>query len=210
MPATLVPTTKTSYTVPQMIEGFIRGWFNQFKQIPKKESIGVIWAQNAIETGSTTAMWNNNIGNVKYAPSKNPDDDSNIKYMMLNNVWEILGGKKVIFQPPDPATWFRAFDTLEEGVGFHLDFLKNKRYKSSWAAVEAGNPEQFAHLLKVAKYYTASEADYANGMKFHFNKFMKDNTFELVAEQLNQELSKPSAIDNVIDEFSNTFNTPNS
>jgi len=209
MAATLVPTQKTSYTVPQMIEGFIKGWFKQFNEIPKKESVGVIWSQNAIETGSTTAMWNNNIGNVKYAPSKDPNQDNDIKYMMLNNVWEIINGKKIIFQPPDPATWFRSFDSLEEGVAFHLNFLKNKRYKNSWIAVEAGDPEQFAHLLKLAKYYTAAEEDYAKGMRFHFNKFIKDNTFDLVVEKI-KETYDAEGLKNSVDLFNQTFNQPNS
>ncbi|CAB4197002.1 Mannosyl-glycoprotein endo-beta-N-acetylglucosamidase-like domain containing protein [uncultured Caudovirales phage] len=189
MSATLVPTIKTSYNGTEMIEGFIKGWFNQFNIIPKKESVGVIWSQNAIETGSTTSMWNNNIGNVKFVPSSNQDDDNDKQYMMLANVWEIISGKKVIYQPPHQATWFRAFPTLEDGVGFHLDFLKNHRYRNAWAAVEAGDPAQFAHLLKVAKYYTAPEIDYVNAMNSYFKKFMKDKTFENVVLSLQPKLN---------------------
>ena len=189
MSATLVPTVRTSYNGQQMIEGFVRGWFQQFGELPKKESIGVIWSQNALETGSTTSMWNNNIGNVKFVASKNPDNDNGLTYMMLANVWEIINGQKVIFQPPHPATWFRAFPTLADGVAFHLDFLKNHRYKASWVAVEAGNPTQFAHLLKVAGYYTASETDYANAMNAYFKKFMKDPTFDAVVAALQPKLN---------------------
>lgn len=202
--AILVPTTRTTYTIPQMVEAFIRAWYNEFKEIPKKQSVGIIWSQTAIETGSTTAMWNNNIGNVKYSPSKNVEDDINVKYMMLANVWEIINGKKIIFQPPHKATWFRAFDSLEEGIGFHLNFLKKKRYKSSWTAVESGSPEQFAHLLKVAKYYTAPEEDYAKGMRFHFNKFMKDNTFDNVLSSIQDQLKTPS-VASVVNEFADAF-----
>lgn len=202
--AILVPTTRTTYTIPQMVEAFIRAWYNEFKEIPKKQSVGIIWSQTAIETGSTTAMWNNNIGNVKYSPSKNVEDDVNVKYMMLANVWEIINGKKIIFQPPHKATWFRAFDSLEEGIGFHLNFLKNKRYKSSWTAVESGSPEQFAHLLKVAKYYTAPEEDYAKGMRFHFNKFIKDNTFDNVLSSIQDQLKTPS-VASVVNEFADAF-----
>lgn len=204
MPAILVPTTKTSYNASQMVAGFIKGWQNVFNEIPKKESVGVIWAQNAIETGSTSSMWNNNIGNVKYSPSKNPEDDNEVKYMMLSNVWEIINGKKVIFQPPHEATWFRAFDTLDQGVGFHLNFLKNKRYKNCWVAVEAGDPAQFAHLLKVAKYYTAPEEDYVKAMNSQFKRFMKDNTFETVVQSLKDN---SSSFDKVIDLFANSFDT---
>lgn len=210
--AILVPTTKTSYTIPQMIEAFIRAWFKEFSQIPKKESVGVVWSQTAIETGSTTAMWNNNIGNVKYHPSQDDKKDADVKYMMLHNVWEIINGKKIIFQPPHSATWFLSFETLEDGIKFHLNFLKNKRYKSSWSAIEAGNPQQFAHLLKVAKYYTAPEADYVKGMKFHFNKFMKDTTFETVVNKIEEEL-KANVVENpnnILDAFNSQFNSNNS
>lgn len=198
MSATLVPAVKTSYNGQQMIEGFVKAWFKQFGELPKKEAIGVIWSQNAIETGSTTSMWNNNIGNIKYQPSKNSDDDNEIQYMMLSNVWEILEGKKVIFQPPDPATWFRSFATLEDGIAFHLDFLKNHRYKASWTAVESGNPAEFAHLLKINKYYTAPEADYVKAMNSYFKKFMADSTFDNVIKSLQPNLEIDESTDNVI------------
>lgn len=183
MTATNVPAVKTKYTQQQMITGFIEGWRQLFNELPKKEAIGVIWSQNALETGSTASMWNNNIGNVKFVASKNPDDDNGKTYMMLSNVWEIINGQKVIFQPPNPATWFMAFPTLKDGVMFHLDFLKNHRYKSAWSAIEAGDPAQFAHLLKVQRYYTAPEADYVKAMNIYFKKFMADPTFEQVIAQ---------------------------
>lgn len=188
MPAIVVPVRKTSYNSQEMIEGFIKGWFKQFGEIPKKECIGVIWSQNAIETGSTTSMWNNNIGNVKYVPNKNPELDNDITYMMLNNVWEIINGKKIIYQPPHPATWFRSFNTLEDGVAFHLDLLKNHRYKNSWKAVESGDPKLFAHLLKVSGYYTAPEPNYVQAIMYYFNKFMKDSTFDNVVVSLKPEI----------------------
>lgn len=184
MAAKLVTAVRTTYNQQDMIKGFTEGWYKQFGIIPKKESIGVLFSQNALETGGTKSMWNNNIGNVKFAPNKNPDLDNGKEYMMLSNVWEIIGGKKVIFNPPDPATWFRSYATLGDGIGEHLDYLKNKRYKAAWAAVEAGDPAQFAHILKVNFYYTAPEADYVKGMQGWFKKFMADPTFESVIDNL--------------------------
>jgi hypothetical protein len=181
MAATLVPTVRTTYTQAQMIEGFIRGWIKQFGEIPSKTSVGVLYAQDALETGSTTSMWNNNIGNVKYKPTAG---DEGWTYMMLANVWEIINGSKVYFQPPNPATWFRAFPSLADGVAFHLDFLRNHRYKNAWSAVESGNPAAFAHLLKIAGYYTAPEADYVKLMNYYFNKYMNDYTYEQVVAKM--------------------------
>ncbi len=176
MTATLVPTVRTSYTQSDMVAGFVNGWLKQFGQIPSKEAIGVLIAQNTLETGGTTSMWCNNVGNVKYIAG--PNDDPGIQYCMLANIWEIINGQKVIFQPPNPATWFRAFPTLTDGVAFHLDFLKNHRYKQAWTAVEAGNPAAFAHLLKLGGYYTAPEADYVRLMTYYFNKYMATTDYE--------------------------------
>lgn len=194
MAAKLVPAKRTPHTSEEMIRGFVEGWYKQFGNIPKKESIGVLYAQNALETGGTASMWNENIGNVKFAPSKNPDNDTGKEYMMLTNVWEIIKGEKKYFQPPDPATWFVSYPTLADGIAEHLDYLKNKRYKAAWVAVEAGDCAQFAHILKMNFYYTASEADYVKGMKGWFNKYMKDKTFEkVVAEITNPTIPPPSA-----------------
>lgn len=184
MPAQLVPTVRTTYSNYDLIKGFVEGWKKQFGSFPKKTSIAVLYAQTAIETGSTGSMWNNNIGNVKYLPSKDLSADDGVQYMMLNNVWEIIGGKKVIFQPPHQATWFRAFPTLADGIAFQMDFLKNKRYKKAWAAIETGSPMEFTHLLKIAGYYTAPEADYAKAVGIYFNKFMKDDSFEKIVASL--------------------------
>lgn len=184
MTAKLVPTVRTTYTMQQLIQGFVLGWQKQFGVIPSKESVGVLYAQDTLETGSTVAMWNNNVGNVKYVPSANAADDVGKEYMMLANVWEIVNGQKVIFQPPSQATWFRAFETLADGIAFHLDFLKNHRYKAAWSAVESGNPAAFSHLLRLAGYYTAPEADYTRLMNTFFNKYMKDPTYDNVVAKL--------------------------
>jgi hypothetical protein len=204
MTAQLVPTVKTSYSPEELIKSFIEGWKKQFGTMPNKKSIAILWAQNRIETGATSAMWNNNIGNVKYVPSNNPESDNNIQYMMLSNVWEIINGKKVVFQPPHKATWFRAFPTLTDGVAFHLDFLKNHRYKKAWAAIEAGSPSNFAHLLKEAGYYTAPEEDYSKAIALFFMRFIRDDTYEKVLASL--VAPKPTTIVNHVETI--TVETP--
>ncbi len=212
MTATNVPAVRTTYNQQQMIKGFVEGWFKQFGVLPKKESIGVLYAQNALETGGTVAMWNNNVGNVKFVPNKDPNLDTGKQYMMLSNVWEIIGGVKKIYNPPDPATWFRSFSTLSEGISDHLDFLKNKRYKNAWTAVESGNPQAFAHLLKLGMYYTAPEADYIKLMVFYFNKYMADTTFEATVKGLGVTpitvipvLPVAPAVNSFFDKFKSVF-----
>jgi hypothetical protein len=72
----------------------------------------------------------------------------------------------VVFQPPHAQCRFRAYPTLATGaqlwVGRHkkigtaqVDYLK---------VINLGDIAAVAHCLKVARYYTAPEADYAKGM----------------------------------------------
>ena len=167
-------TVKTTCSKSELIKGFVDGWIKQFNQIPSKESIGVLYAQNSLETGGTKYMWNWNIGNVKAVDKPG----ETVEYCVLNNVWEIINGKRIILSPNDPGSWFRSFPTLADGVAHHFNFLKNNRYKHAWTAVESGNPAAFAHLLKVAGYYTASETDYIKLMNSFFNSYMKSNDYE--------------------------------
>lgn len=185
MTATLVETKKTTYTPAQIIKGLVEGWQKLFGTLPSKKQIAVIWAQNSLETGGTTSMYCNNIGNAKYVA--NASDGPEIKYCMLANTWEIENGKKVYYQPPSPVTWFRAFDTLADGVSFHFNFLRNNRYKVAWSAVEAGNPSQFSKLLKQQGYYTADESAYTNLLVYYFNQFMNKKDFETALEELAKE-----------------------
>ena len=132
---------------------------------------GILWAQYALETGRGSACWNSNIGNVKVTPAQVA---AGTPYFMLPGTWEIINGKKEIFQPPHPQTWFRHFDSLAEAMTHHITFLRDKRYKKAWPSVLSGNPEEFAYALKKLGYYTGSEADYARLMRHFHNEWMRD------------------------------------
>lgn len=203
MPAKLVPTVKTTFTKKDFVKALIIAWKNIYQSPPTKEQIGVIFAQWSIETGQGEFCWNNNIGNVKYIPSKNPENDD-IEYMMLKNTWEIINGKKVIFQPPDPQTWFRSFSTLADGVTYHLNLLRSKKYSKVWVAVEEGDPDKFAHLLREAKYYTAPEPLYVRNMHIYFDKFVDNTMFDDTLNEVNQE-NKTSIWSSITNIFKKTF-----
>ena len=172
MPGNLVPTVRTTYSEYDFVKALIQGWIANEGSPPTQEQVGVLWAQNALETGQSYSMWNNDIANVKYTAAA-----GDVDYCMLDNVWEIVNGQKVVFQPPSPVTWFRSFPTLADGITFQINFLQNHRYKTAWTAVQSGNPAAFAHLLKLAGYYTAPEAQYVAAINSYFNRFMKDTTF---------------------------------
>lgn len=179
-----VPTVRTNFSKVDFVKSLIKAWGRTYNVAPTKMQIAVIFAQWALETGSGTYCWNNNVGNVKAVDSPN----ATIEYCALNGVWEIVNGKKVILSPENPGAWFRSFKTLDEGVEFHMALLRNRRYKIAWSAVEQGDPALFAKLLKQQGYYTAPEADYVRAMNYHFLRFMTDTLFENALQQVATEI----------------------
>lgn len=165
-----VPVTRTTFTLRDYCRAAIRAWKPLCGSWPSKASAGCLWAQYALETGKGAFCWNNNIGNVKWSAGHD--------YMMLNGTWEMVAGKRVVFTPPHRATWFNAYRSLDDAMYEHLRLLKERRYATSWPAIEDGNPEEFARQLRLRGYYTASLVDYARGLRAHFDAFMRGTSFE--------------------------------
>jgi len=200
-----VPTIKTNFTVNDFVRTLIGAWNKLYNSFPNKQQIAVLYSQWGVETGIGKYCWNNNISNIKAVDTPGVV----IEYCVLNGAWEIINGKKVFLKPENPGSWFRSFRKLEDGMEFYLNFLRNKRYKIAWTAVEQGDYRLFAKLLRQQGYYTASEAAYANAMSYHFNKFMKDNIFENELLIAVNEISFPSDWEPVnFDVKENVFTKP--
>ncbi len=129
---------------------------------PPRESVLLLVAQWGIETANGRACWNWNLGNVKRVQGE--------PWTWLNNVWEILRGQRVTFNPPHPQTHFRAFHSLEDGAEAYLTFLQRK-YAGAWDAALSGDPRDFAHRLKELRYYTADEHDYGAALEARMGLF---------------------------------------
>lgn len=175
-----VDTQKTKFSKQDMTKSLMKSWIKIFGTLPKKEQIAIIYAQWSLETGQGEFCWNYNIGNYKAkdVPGKI------VKYVAINNVWEIINGKKVILSRYDPGAWFMAFDSLDEGVEEHLTKLSSQRWKLAWSAVVDGDPEDFAHKLKLQRYYTAPEEDYKRLMGIYFKQFMSARYYEATFDEL--------------------------
>lgn len=147
--ATKVPAT-------EMVAAMERAWTARFGSAPKRESIHVLVAQWALETGWGKAMHAYNVGNIKSVEG----DGHDYTYFACD---EYIQGKHVWFYPDAPGCRFRAYETLDLGVVDYLDTLY-QRYRSTWEAVLAGDPAAFAHQLKAARYYTGDEGQYARSL----------------------------------------------
>ena len=174
-----VELVKTTYEGVDIVQALIEAWYSEYHEIPSEGIVGVLYAQNSLETGYSKSMWNNNIGNIK-AIDKSV---GTVNYVVLPGTWEILGGKKVVLSPDNPGSRFLAFDTLREGVLHHLRFLKGKRFAKAWNTVLTGDPAQFSHELKKQMYYTADEATYTRNVVWIFDKYKKDKLYSKALEK---------------------------
>ncbi len=206
-----VPTIKTTPTKQEFTSMCLRVWAEQNNAIPTQQQIAILFAQWGLETNYGANCYCFNFGNVKAVD--NPTET--IEYCALNGVFEYINGQKVIIPPTNPGAWFRAFNSLQEGMEFYLGFLRNGRYKAAWQAVEDGSPQEFVHQLKVAGYFTAPEASYLALEMEIFNDFMSKDYYTLAVEAFNGVAFPPTflPVDNIevpviTDTFNNTNATP--
>lgn len=216
-----VPAVQTAPSLAVYARAVVRGWRKVFDgEIPLEPSIAVLYAQYMVETGGVHC-YNNNIGNVKKV------DGDGFDYHCLVGTWEGVspavaqqlvatgqavydtneGHKKavgpnrvsVVFQPPHPATRFRAFPSLDDAMVEHLKLL-SKRFYLAWPFVLVGDYVEFAKALGKQHYFTADPMVYANLMKGFYYNFIKATGYEdAVAEMLDEEKAKKAAEETVVD-----------
>ena len=109
-------------------------------------------AQGAFKTGWWHYCWDYNLGNAKHVSGDGRD------YCMVR-LNEVIGGKVVWFDPSNPATWLRAFDSLSAGVIDYLSLMRGQ-FGYAWPAVETGDVTEFCHRLHQRGYYTDDEHHY--------------------------------------------------
>lgn len=180
MAETAVPIQRTVIDMRGYARALARAWLATIGGLPTKAQAGVLWAQYGIETGAGPWCWNYNIGNVKHVHGDGFD------YIELPNTWEMIGGKRVVLQPPDPGTWFRSYASLDDGMLEHFRFLHGTRYAPAWEGVELGDCGLFARRLKEHRYYTADATAYTNGMLAHFRRWMASDAFDAAMADIAQ------------------------
>jgi hypothetical protein len=151
-----LPPGVTKVAATEMVAAMERAWTARFASAPKRESIYVLVAQWALETGWGKAMHAYNVGNLKSVEG----DGHDYTYFACD---EYIHGKQVWFYPDAPGCRFRAYETLDLGAADYLDTL-HERYQNTWDAVLAGDPASFARHLKAARYYTGDEGQYTRSL----------------------------------------------
>lgn len=150
-----------------------------------RPAINVTLAQWAQETGRGRSCFSWNLGNVKATPAWQGDYCERYCNELLTEkqaadalsragaqadgtpdviLGGAIGGLRITnFYPPNPASRFRAFDSLEDGALDYLAILAD-RFASAWSYLEAGDADGFAYALHRARYFTADPKSYAAGL----------------------------------------------
>lgn len=168
----LVPDHITPLESHDVIKAFRAAYRTIEGTDPSDYTLACLVGQSGLETGNWHAIHCYNFGNIK--PGSHWQGD----YTMFR-CNELIDGELKWFDPPDPQTWFRAYETAAEGAYDYLAFLalashpdRPNKYALAWLAAKSGNPTQFAHELHVAGYYTASERLYIKGEDAEFLKYL--------------------------------------
>ncbi len=163
--ATLVPDRLTPLAEEDAIRAFADGWSVALKQDPSPRQLAIIVAHVILENsvGFANLHWYG-FGNVKASPTY-PG-----KYCMYRCA-EDIGGREVWFDPPHPATWFRAYDSAAEGAEAHVRFLALDSdgdgvnyYAPAWARLIAGDADGFVRELSRLHYFTGPVDAYAKAV----------------------------------------------
>jgi hypothetical protein len=178
-----------------------------------KESVGVLWAHFAGETGEGLHCYGWNLGNAK----SNGKGD----YHALADVWEGVkpnqakalvatgawsydtnpnhakavgpGKVSVVATKANPASWFAAYPSLDAGMAAYLKKKREGFNANTWPFVLAGDPEGYAIKLGEGPdnkrgtwddYYTADPKVYVASMKAKHAKWMAESAYEWAIAQL--------------------------
>lgn len=165
MTENLLPDRLTPIATSDLYRALAGAWLDLVGSAPSRASLLVLLAQWAEETGRGKYCHAYNLGNIKHVSGDGHD------YVQFR-CNEIIGGKEVWIDPPNPGCSFRAYATLEDGARDYLALLRH-RFAVAWPAVLAGDPAAFAHELKVSGYYTADEAIYTRALSALYAELAK-------------------------------------
>lgn len=155
---------------------------------PSTAMLGLALAKCALETGRWRSIHCFNWGNIKagekYAGMyccfelNEVLGDKVVWFSPLGRL-DKKGGKVVaeaIADPPGhPQTRMRAHENVFTGADAYVDFMvrgSSGRFKPAFEKMRTGDAVGMVHLMKVAGYFTAPEADYARGVLSMQREFM--------------------------------------
>lgn len=154
MKATLVPDKLTPLTPAEVCRAFAVAFFKLTGEHVTDQTLCILMAQSALESGRWKALHCFNLANIKASETYEG-------LYCLYRCNEVIEGKVVWFDPPHVQCRFRAFQIIDDGAFDYLSLLHNRaRYRPAWERAVAGDAAGFVAALKKGGFFTASEEPY--------------------------------------------------
>jgi Transglutaminase-like superfamily len=151
----LVQRVATPVTAQDLANALAAAWPTSVGGSPGS-AIQVLVAQSAFETGAWGAVWNNNLGNVKYSGGTD--------YFQMT-ASEGSGASTTMV----PSKW-RSYDSLAAGAAAWLSFMAHN-YSSAMASAMQGDVPGFVAALKSSGYFTGDATAYTNGVQQYYSQY---------------------------------------
>jgi len=145
-----VQPTRTRLDAGQASQALATAYRNVVGEEPSNETVKILTAQWAHETGHGASMFNYNFGGIKGA---GPEGLS-----VAQRTREGWGASETTI-----VDNFRAYRTAEEGATDYVRLLV-RRFPEAVESARAGDPEGFVRALKARGYFTGNEAAYTRSI----------------------------------------------
>jgi len=146
----LVTPVKTPVTAEQASSLIADALEHVTGEKPKPETVAILTAQWAHETGHGASMYNYNFAGIK---GSGPSGLS-----VMQRTREGYGSTERTITDS-----FRAYQTAEEGARDYVSLLK-ARFPGALAAAQEGDPAATVHALKQSGYFTGDEVAYTRSV----------------------------------------------
>lgn len=132
-------------------------------QKPTAAVLGLLLGQWALETGNGKSVHNFNYGN-----KKSSSEDNLHTYFRCH---EMVNGKKVYYDPPNPACKFSAYTDATSGAVAYIKLLKRRAHW--WKGLHSGTPEGFTKgLATKPAFFTADPAKYEKILRNRMERYL--------------------------------------
>ncbi|HET9956460.1 MAG TPA: glucosaminidase domain-containing protein [Polyangiaceae bacterium] len=148
--ATLVAPVRTKLDTAQASQALRQAWVRVTGEEPSEDTVRVLTAQWAHETGHGASMFNFNFGGIK---GTGPSGLS-----VAQRTREGYGKNEISI-----VDRFRAYQTPEEGATDYVRLLSS-RFPEATDAAKRGDPVAFVHGLKSRGYFTGDPAAYTRSI----------------------------------------------
>ena len=142
------------------------GYEKAFGEKPDINTLGIGWAQCALENGNGSKIYNNNIGNVRAFKS----------WIMEHNYYKMTTQERNSSGKYDlkkGAKW-RSYDSPEESAYYYWKIIGSDRHKAALPRFKSGDVEGAMQSLSESTYYTADPEHYSGAVANRFAYFIKN------------------------------------